>query len=179
MKIRTASFSIIAFALLMAFFFSSAYAQQGGSGIIVGETAIAPGDPMQVIFSEFGAPEHIAPIRGKGAKNGKSGKKNDYVQLHYVEEGLYFNLRGDDNTIHAIMVESPRKIKNVPFSVGMKYDQVKAAWGEPDKKEAGYANYIKKGIVFKVSDSGEIELIAIFKPGTTEATSTPQHGSAT
>ena len=44
----------------------------------------------------------------------------------------------------------------VPFSVGMRYDDVKAQWGEPDKKESGYANYIKKGIVFKVSDTGII-----------------------
>lgn len=172
MNFKIASFAIIAFALIMAFS-SSVSAQQTGSGIIIGETLISPGDPMKLLFAEFGAPEHIAPLRGKG------GKKNDYVQLRYDEEQLFFNLRADDNSIKTILVAGECKIKDVPFSVGMKYDQVKAAWGEPDKKEAGYANYIKKGIMFKVSDSGEILLIAIFKPGTIETTTPNNQGSAT
>ena len=132
------------------------------SGIIIGETVISPGDNMKFIFSVFGVPDHITAMRGK------KSKKNDYIQMRYIEECLFFNIRNDDNTIKSIMVTGECKIKDVPFSVGMKYDDVKAQWGEPERKEAGYANYIKKGIVFKVSDDGRIELIAIFPPGNVE-----------
>ncbi len=132
------------------------------SGIIIGETVISPGDNMKFIFSVFGVPDHITAMRDK------KSKKKDYVQMRYIEECLFFNIRNDDNSIKSIMVTGECKIKDVPFSVGMKYDDVKAKWGEPDRKEAGYANYIKKGIVFKVSDTGNIELIAIFPPGNVE-----------
>ena len=139
------------------------------SGIIIGETVISPGDNMKFIFSIFGVPDHITAMRDK------KSKKKDYIQMRYIEESLFFNIRNDDNTIRSIMITGECKIKNVPFSVGMRYDDVKAQWGEPDKKESGYANYIKKGIVFKVSDTGIIELIAIFPPGNVDSNQDP-HG---
>lgn len=71
------------------------------------------------------------------------------------------------------MVTGKCKLKNVPFSVGMTYDEIKAQWGEPDRKEAGYANYIKRGIVFKIGDTGTIELIAIFPPGSIDTEQDP------
>ncbi len=169
---RKIAFAAIAL-LVAASMFAAAAAQQRGrgqaSGIIVGESIISPGDCMEFVFSAFGAPDHIAALRGKG------GKKNDYIQMRYDEQHLFFNLRNDDNTIKTILVNGPCKIKDVPFSVGMNYDEVKARWGEPERKEAGYANYIKKGIMFKVGDTGEIELIAIFVPGEMDLNEDP-HG---
>ena len=90
------------------------------SGIIIGETVISPGDNMKFIFSVFGVPDHITAMRGK------KSKKNDYIQMRYIEECLFFNIRNDDNTIKSIMVTGECKIKDVPFSVGMSYDDVKA-----------------------------------------------------
>ena len=132
-------------------------------GLIVGESVIYPGEQKEYIFSAFGVPERIYAMRGKG------DKKKDYVKLFYQELDLSFDITNDDNTIRAILVKGEAKLKNIPFKVGETYESVKAKWGEPDKKEGGYANYAKKGVMFKITDDGIIEIIAIFLPGSMDS----------
>ncbi len=152
--------SLFAFALVLFVpAFLSAAPDPGACGLIVGESVIYPGDKKEFIFSAFGVPERIYAMRGKGDKT------KDYVKLYYQENDLSFDITNDDNTIRAILIKGDSKIKNVPFKVGETYDSVKAKWGEPDRKEAGFANYSKKGVMFKVSDAGIIEIIAVFLPG--------------
>lgn len=153
------------FAIL--FLFTSGYLSAAQNtpktGLVVGESVISPGDQKEYIFAFFGVPDGIYAMRGKG------GKKHDYVKLYYSEQDLSFDLNNEDNTIRAIIIKGVAKIKNVPFKVGDTYDSIKAKWGEPDKKEAGYANYMKAGVMFKISDTGKIELIALFLPGTMDS----------
>lgn len=153
--------------LIFALFFSifimplwcSAAPDPNACGLIVGESVIYPGEQKEYIFGAFGVPERIYAMRGKG------DKKKDYVKLYYQELNLSFDITNDDNTIRAILVRGDAKLKNIPFKIGETYDSIKAKWGEPDKKEGGYANYAKKGVMFKITDSGIIEIIAIFIPG--------------
>ncbi|MDQ7822403.1 MAG: hypothetical protein RDV48_06370 [Candidatus Eremiobacteraeota bacterium] len=139
---------------------SVAGAEEELCGIVVGQTVLTPGQKMVFVFSQFAAPDIIHASRGK------SDKKDDFVQMAYTEPGLVFYITNDDNVIKAIIVKnSGTKLKGIPFEVGDSYDKVKKTWGEPDKKEAGFANYFKKGVIFKVTDQGAVESITIYKPG--------------
>ncbi len=129
-------------------------------GVIVGETLLQPGQKAVFAFSNLGFPEQMWAMRGK------TDKKTDYIKFDYVDHGITLDITNDDNVLKAILIrKSGLKMKGIPFDVGGSYDSVKKAWGEADKKEAGYANYFKKGVMIKVSDSGVIEIVAIYKPG--------------
>ena len=132
--------------------------EQGG--IIIGETLITPGQKAILVFSNLGFPEQFYAMRGKKSQN------EDYIKFDYVDYGLIFSVTNGENLIKAIYVlKRDVKLKGIPFKVGDSYEVAKKAWGEPDKKESGYANFFYKGVTLKVSDEGVIELIAIYKPG--------------
>ncbi len=167
---------ILLFALTAVYCFAypafSEESSSGKAGILIGDSAISPGDKKEYIFAFLGVPDGIYAMRGKGSK------KNDYVKLYYQEYDLSFDLSNEDNVIKAIILKGDLRLQSIPFKIGDSYDDVKNKWGEPDKKEAGYANYVKKGVMFKISDTGIIELIAIFPPGTLELTPPSQSEQA-
>lgn len=135
-------------------------AEEEVRGVIIGETVLLPGQKAVFVASTCGFPEQMWAMRGK------TDKKGDYIKFDFVDYGLTFDITNDENTIRCIIVKkSGNKLKGIPFDVGDPYDKAKKAWGEPDKKEAGYANFFNKGVMLKVTDKGDIELIAIYAPG--------------
>jgi hypothetical protein len=155
--------NIIAFTMLIAliiFMQGTPSAQEGVCGVILGDTLLKPGDKAVIAFSVMGFPEQMWAMRGRGEKN------TDYMKFDYVDHGITLDITNDENLLKAIIIRKKGlKIKGVPFDVGESYNKIKGLWGEPEKKEAGYANYFKKGVMVKVTDTGIIELIAIYKPG--------------
>lgn len=138
---------------------SDAAIDPNSCGLIIGEEVIRPGEKMVMIFGMFGAPDQIWSMRGK------KDRKSDYIKFDYIEPNITFDITNEENEIRSILVKTDSvKLRGIPFKVGDTYDSVKASWGEPDKKEGGYANYVKKGVMFKLSDTGIVELIAIFAP---------------
>jgi hypothetical protein len=135
-------------------------AQEDMCGVVLGDMLLKPGEKAVIAFSNLGFPEQMWAMRGRGEKS------TDYIKFDYVDHGITLDITNDDNILRAIIVRKKGlKLKGVPFDVGQSWNKVKEMWGEPDKKEAGYANFFKKGVMVKVTDTGIIELIVIYKPG--------------
>jgi hypothetical protein len=163
MKQITIIFSLL---VLTAVLSSPLSAQNETCGVIVGDALIAPGEKVVTIFGAMGFPEHIWAIRGKASQ------KDDYVKIDYVDYGMSFSITNgneDGNKSNIIktvyILKKNQKLKGIPFNIGDPYEKAKQVWGEPEKKEAGNANYFKRGVLIQVDDRGTIDLILIQKPG--------------
>jgi hypothetical protein len=145
---------------------SSLSAQSESCGVIIGDAVIVPGEKVVTIFGAMGLPEHIWALRGKASQ------KDDYVKLDYVDYGLSFSVTNGNedgnkgNLIKSIYIlKRGQKLKGIPFNIGDPYEKAKQAWGEPEKKEGGNANYFKRGVMLQVDDRGIIDIMQIQKPG--------------
>jgi len=168
--------ALISVLALIAALSAPVSAQHETCGVVVGDAVITPGEKVVTIFGAMGFPEHIWAIRGK------TSQKDDYVKFDYVDYGMSFSVTNgneDGNRSNIIktvyILKRARKLKGIPFNVGDPYEKAKQAWGEPEKKEAGNANYFKRGVLIQVDDRGTIELILIQKPGRIDYDEMPKH----
>lgn len=139
-----------------------ALAGQPEIGIIINNAFIHPGQSVQEVWGIAGFPDRIRAVRGKALKR-------DYVKCDYYTHEVTIDINSDTNTVQSILIEKNGvRLFGVPFKVGDPYEYAVKAWGQPEKKEPGYANYFKKGVVVGVGDTGIITLIHLSEPGKIE-----------
>ena len=133
-------------------------------GIKMGKGVVRTGDDMQVVFSVFGPPDQVLPMRSKN-----KDENSDYIHFIYRNRFLV-NINKQNMVQSMTALTNNIELDGIPFKIGQSTKDVVAKWKEPDREANDMLIYFYRGVYFITEKDApeKIDRIYMTNPGVLE-----------